>query len=179
MLKREVISERTLSVSLLPWVAGFGLCLVVLNCATTRPVEHVALDTLLSDSERAALCRDWKKAEGLLWQAIKLYPREIEPWLRLGKLCERKASYSDAVRFWDRIIGARPKEQEAILGRWRALTSWSQYDRLRADSLRSLVVKEVSAWDSLRPRTRLSLELSYQGWKLQEEDARSRAKGDL
>jgi len=179
MSKREVISERTPSASLHPWVTGLGLCLVMLSCATTRPVEQVTLDKLLSDSERAASCCDWEEAEGMLWQAIRSYPREIEPWLRFGKLCERRETFVEAVRVWDRIIGVRPRERDAILGRWRALTSWARHDPTRADSLRNLVVDEVTSWDSLRPRTQLSLELSYQGWKLQGEDSLAAATGGI
>jgi tetratricopeptide (TPR) repeat protein len=121
----------------------------------------------------------FEEAERILWTAIRQYPREIVPWLTLGDLIEQKGNAEEALAFWEQILAVRPEERDAVRGRWRALLQLSEPHGEGSDSLRKIVEREVRRWDTRRPRSRLSLELSFLGWQLLDADSLASRAGEI
>ncbi len=152
---------------------------LVLSCARSIVVEREPLTRLLSRARALESCCRWEEAEQTLDQAMRQHPAAIEPWLLLGKLYEAQGEHARAVHFWDRILAVRTEEHEAIVGRWRSLLALASSDRAISDSLFALVRTEVETWHTRIPRTRLSLEVSYEGWRILGEGSLARRVGSV
>lgn len=161
----------------LPIVVGLAV-LVVLSCARARPASRPLGDLLREADAHGQRCQ-FQSAERILWEAIHQYPREIAPWLKLGMIHEHKGDYAEAISFWGRILAVRPEERDAITGRWRSLWRLAKTETNRSDSLRQIVEREVRLWDTRRPRSLLSLELSFQGWQLVGNDSLASRAGEV
>ena len=147
------------------------------GCAGRTPIAQLQLDEYLARADSCAGSCYWEQAESYLNEAIRLYPTHIEPWLLLGTIFEEQHEYERALGFWNRIISVRSQEKEAIIGRWNSLHAL--YLIHQSDSLEQQLRNDIEKWDALRPRTQLSMELAYTGWRLLGDDSSAERVGAI
>ncbi|MBN1423387.1 VCBS repeat-containing protein [Candidatus Fermentibacteria bacterium] len=165
------------------WVVSarkiYLLLLVALgvSCARSVPLISERYEVLMARGDSlAAYCR-FDDAAAAFVRAMNAAPHEIDPWLRLGECFHKVGDPGRALDHWDRILAVRPREKDAVRGRWRALLAMAGADN--GDSLQRLVRQEVDACALIRPRTESDLELAYHGYRLMGEDSLANAAGSM